>query len=145
MYSTPRSDVQPHEAVRDSRFVELGSYSNESAARVEADRVSLCVKAHHAAPFSACDRQKRPQNSGPDPAAPPAPQHSHPTDVAVGFQSSGSDRHAICVRRKDVNRTVVLVVPLQLVRYALFLHENDTANRLKIDAPLKPRDTLDCE
>jgi len=81
----------------------------------------------------------------PHPLAAPFLQHREAPDVPILQQSPGADRSAVGRERDHVVGVLVETVPLQFLRYALFLDEHGCADRAQHCLAGCPVDRLDGE
>jgi hypothetical protein len=81
------------------------------------------------------------QDEATDAAPAPGLEHRHAADMAVGQQSPGAYRKTI-FKCNGMERTLVELVELDLVRHALLLHEHREADRHGVHTRLQPRQEL---
>jgi len=117
---------------------EFRSGDFETKTPVEAGGVGLGIQAHLRVAPLACLLNQCLQQQGTNALGAPRLQYGHAADVAVRQQPPGAHCRAICGNSKRVVALRIMLVPFQLQRHTLFVHEHLLANATGLGARFIP-------
>lgn len=130
--------------MRDPGIEEHIAFRREPVAAIEVECLHLSVEQHGFESTLArrCQHRREQRVAGALPS--PFAQDCDPSDMPVGQQTSGADRHTVS-RRERMQRNRIRFIPLEILGHVLLDDENGATHRSKGLARLIPRDESNLE